>query len=85
MTVDQVEKIMSRYMKGTGWVLPTSSGKLTDVGTGVTLQTSNAPSGELMIEDSITYRHSNEGAFNSDWGVVKFKDGRVEGKIFMPD
>jgi len=85
MTVDQAEEIMSRYMKGTGWILPTSSGKLTDVRSGVTLQTSNAPSGELMIQNSITYRHSNLGAFNSDWGVVKFKDGRVEGKIFMPD
>jgi hypothetical protein len=49
------------------------------------MTTSISPSGELEIQDSITYRHSNEGAFNSDWAVVKFEDGKVVSKVFMPD
>lgn len=89
MTVDQVEIIMGRYMKGTGWpAIPGSkspTGQLVEVGAGGTLATSNSPSGELVIQDSITYRHSNDGAFNSDWGVVKFNDGKVVAKKFMPD
>lgn len=89
MTADQVESIMGRYMKGTGWPAipgsPTPTGQLVEVGSGITMATANSPSGELVIQDSITYRHSNDGAFNSDWGVVKFKDGKVVAKEFMPD
>jgi len=89
MTVNQVEAIMGRYMKGTGWpAVPGSNsptGQLVEVGSGITMATSNSPSGELVIQDSVTYRHSNDGAFNSDWGVVRFKNGRVVAKEFMPD
>ncbi len=89
MTVDQVEVIMGQYMKGTGWpAMPGSSaptGQLVEAGSGITIATSNSPSGELVIQNSITYRHSNDGAFNSDWGVVKFKNGKVVAKKFMPD
>lgn len=89
MTVTEVEAIMGNYMKGTGWpAIPgatSSAGTLTEVGSGITMTTSSTPSGELVIQDSITYRHSNDGAFNSDWGVVKFRNGRVVGKTFMPD
>ena len=89
MTGDQVEEIMGRYMKGTGWpVMPGASsptGQLVDAASGITMATTNSPSGELVIRDSITYRHSNKGAFNSDWGVVRFSNGIVTAKVFMPD
>ena len=89
MTVDQVEKIMGQYMQGTGWpVMPGASsptGQLVDAASDITLATSNSPSGELVIRDSITYRHSNKGAYNSDWGVVRFSNGIVTAKVFMPD
>ena len=89
MSVPEVEAIMGGYMKGTGWpALPgadESGGTLTEVGSGVTMDTAIDHNGEIEIKDSITYRHSNEGAFNSDWGVVKFEDGKVVGKRFMPD
>jgi len=89
MTVAEVEAIMGGYMKGTGWpAMPdsgSSTGQLTEVGSGITMSTSNSPSGELVIQDSITYRHSNDGAFNSDWGIVTFKDGKVVARTFMPD
>ena len=89
MTVDQVEVIMGRYMTGTGWpVMPgaaSPTGQLIDASSGLTMATSNSPSGEMVIRDSITYRHSNDGAFNSDWGVVRFSNGFVVAKEFMPD
>ena len=89
MTRPEVEAVMGAYMKGTGWpAVPeatSSTGQLTDVSSGITLTTRTAPSGELEIQDAITYRHSDDGAFNSDWGVVRFENGRVVGKAFMPD
>jgi hypothetical protein len=81
MTVSEVETIMGGYMKGTGWPANpftksgSSTGQLTEIGSGITMTTSNSPSGELMIQDSITYRHSDDGAFNSDWGVEKSGKG----------
>ncbi|MGD9781754.1 MAG: hypothetical protein AB7V14_06320 [Kiritimatiellia bacterium] len=89
MTVDQVEEIMGRYKKGTGWpVMPgttSPTGQLADAASGIAMATSNSLSGELVIRDSMTYRHSEKGAFNSDWGVVRFSNGMVAAKVFMPD
>lgn len=89
MSVLEVEAIMSKYMKGTGWPAnpnsKSSEGGLTEVGSGITMKTINSPSGELIIKDSITYRHSNKPEYNSDWGVVKFSEGKVISTNFMPD
>ena len=40
--------------------------------------------GEL-VAGSVTYRHTDEGWGNSDWGVVTFEDGRVVQTRFFPD
>lgn len=89
MTVSEVEMIMGDYIKGAGWQALRSSesatATLTELSSEISMQTSVNPSGELEIQDSIVYRHSNKDAFNSDWGVVKFEDGKVVGKTFMPD
>lgn len=89
MTVSEVEAIMGAYMKETGWpAMPqgtSSAGTLTDVRSGITMTTSGSPARQLEIQNSITYRHSNEAAFNSDWAVVKFENGKVLSKAFMPD
>ncbi|WP_338864803.1 hypothetical protein [Myxococcus stipitatus] len=76
MTVEQVEAIMGRYLRGTGWPEnPFTRG--------------NAPgdfrAGELQVADSRVYRHTNEGWGNSDWGVVRFEAGRVVDVTFSPD
>lgn len=34
---------------------------------------------------SVTYRHTDEGWGNSDWGVVTFEDGRLVETEFLPD
>lgn len=91
ISAGEVEEIMGKYIKGTGWPAnpfpdpDSSTGTLTEADLGITLVVSNLPSGELVIQDSIAYRHSNDGAFNSDWAVVQYKDGRVFAKEFMPD
>jgi hypothetical protein len=89
MTVSEVEMIMGDYIKGTGWQALRSAkfspATPMEPSSDRTMKTSDNPSGELEIQDSIVYRHSNEGAFNSDWGVVIFEAGKVVGKTFMPD
>lgn len=89
MTVPEVEMIMGNYLKGTGWQTPRSTesspARPTEPSSDIPLNPSDNPSGELGFQDSVVYRHSNEGAFNSDWGVVKFEDGKVVSKTFMPD
>jgi hypothetical protein len=89
MTVSQVEMIMGDYIKGTGWQALRSTDPSpatpTELSSDITMKTSDNPPGDLEIQDSIVYRHSNEGAFNSDWGVVKFEAGKVVGKTFLPD
>jgi hypothetical protein len=87
MTVEEVEAVMGKYIKGTGWPAGPSTTRqvLTEVGTGISMKTYESPTGELGIQDSVVYRHSNDGAFNSDWGIVRFQEGRVVWKDFMPD
>jgi hypothetical protein len=89
MTLSEVEMIMGDYIKGAGWqALRSTKSSLattTERSSDITLNTSDNLSGELEIQDSIVYRHSNEGAYNSDWGVVKFEAGKVVGKTFLPD
>ena len=86
MNQSEVMSIMGRYMQGTGWpALGDSPGKLVDSGNGNTFESDISPSGELTIKDSIVFRHSNEGSFNSDWGIVSFSDGKVVRVEFSPD
>jgi hypothetical protein len=91
MTEAEVEAIMGHYMKGTGWPAPdfwersSGPGQLAVASSGITFATSVSPSGELALDDSIVYRHSDKGAFNSDFGVVTFEDGRVVSTTFLPD
>jgi hypothetical protein len=90
MTVAQVEAIMKPYIKGTGWPAPDSvkagkQGSLTALCHDFTTKTTASPSGELVMEDCLVYRHSNDAAFNSDWGVVQIRNGRVVRVRFLPD
>jgi hypothetical protein len=41
--------------------------------------------GEMSLQNSVVFRHSDDGRFNSDWGIVEFQDGRVVGVRFSPD
>lgn len=90
MTVARVEAIMKPYIKGTGWPAPDSvkagkQGSLTALCHDFTMKTTASPSGELVMADCLVYRHSNSAAFNSDWGVVQIRNGRVVKVRFLPD
>jgi len=41
--------------------------------------------GEFAPPDSLVYRHATSGDYDSDWGVVRFAEGRVVATEFMPD
>jgi hypothetical protein len=71
MTAQEVDGVMNRYIKGSG---------IAPVG-----RFGSDENGQLMLKESIVYRHSNDGAFNADWGVVTFKDGKVTNVEFLPD
>jgi hypothetical protein len=71
MTPVQVEQIMGPYMQGGGRSLASPE---TEVDEG----------GEIL-SGTVTYRHTDEGWGDSDWGVVTFEDGRVVSTEFLPD
>jgi hypothetical protein len=75
MTAAQVEQIMGEYMTGGGVSVgspgPRLDGRLAEPGAQAT--------------GTISYRHTNEGWGDSDWGIVTFEDGRVVDVEFSPD
>ena len=71
MTPAQVEQIMGGYMIGGGAPLGSSRTEL---------------NGWVeIVAGTVTYRHTNEGWGDSDWGVVTFENGRVVKTEFLPD
>jgi hypothetical protein len=91
MTETQVRDIMGRYMEGTGWpanpfdTRTNAISTLTDVGSGAQYSTATSPAGEMVIRDALVFRHSNDGAFDSDWGIILLSSGRVVSVQFSPD
>lgn len=77
MTETQVRSIMFGYQEGTGWpVIPGPESPPT---------TTAAGNGNLTMANALVFRHSDDGRFNSDWGVIEFKAGRVSRVQFLPD
>lgn len=90
MTEAEVRGIMGRYMDGTGWPaipgsLSNAPGTLNVLGSDAHYAAEASSSGQLAIRDALVFRHSNDGAFNSDWGVVSMSNGRVVHVEFCPD
>jgi hypothetical protein len=71
MTPAQVEQIMGDYMKGGGAPLGSPKTEINEQGE--------------IATGTLTYRHTDEGWGDSDWGVVTFEDGRVVQTEFLPD
>jgi hypothetical protein len=40
---------------------------------------------EITLAGALVFRHSDDGRFNADWGVVHFEKGRVTRVEFAPD
>ena len=79
MTVAQVDAIMGDYMVGGGVPLDSPGSRLD----GRADELSAA--GAKPVTGTISYRHTDEGWGDSDWGVVTFEDGRVVDVSFSPD
>jgi hypothetical protein len=73
MTADEVDRTMSGYMKENGGGPPQSQNLY-----------EFDERGEL-VTGWVTYRHTNEGWGDSDWGVVAFESGHVVRLEFLPD
>jgi len=71
MTPAQVEQIMGAYMNGGGQSLDSSGTEVDERGE--------------IVTGTVTYRHTDEGWGDSDWGVVTFEGGRVVEVEFLPD
>lgn len=90
MTEAQVRGFMAGYKEGTGWPAAPwqpvgSAGTLQTIGSSNTFRTVTDSNGKMSLIDSLVFRHSDDGCFNSDWGVVQLKDGRVLRVEFLPD
>jgi hypothetical protein len=72
MTVNEARAVMVGYIEGTGW--PANP-----------FVASRETTGEFAIQGALVFRHSNDPAYNSDWGIVHFRDGRVTSVEFSPD
>jgi hypothetical protein len=75
MTVDEVEHVMGRYIKGRGAKWPGSEQAAYPVG-----EERDRASGTM------TYRwNAADTSYDSDWGLVTFDDGRVTAVRFLGD
>jgi hypothetical protein len=75
MAVEQVEQIMGQYMRGGYW----PSHPLASVEEPIS-GTEEPASPDIMV-----YRHTSEGWGDSDWGEIRFEEGRVVEIRFLPD
>ena len=72
MTIAEVEQIMGGYYKWNGgdWLPPARAAKI---------------AGKTKGPLEVIYGHSLDGAFNADFGEVRFMDGEVVSVRFLPD
>lgn len=90
MSEAEVLRIMGGYIRGTGWpAIPAADSSnaptLVDASRGSRYATGVSPSNELTVGDSLVFRHSTNGRFNADWGIVTLSAGRVVRVEFSPD
>jgi hypothetical protein len=76
MTIEQVEQLMGNYMGGICYPAHPL---------GLPAGRSAAETEELALPDRAVYRHTNEGWGDSDWGEIRFEEGRVVEIRFLPD
>ena len=79
MTEAEARHLMAGYLEGTGW--PASpfdtagKGKRIDSGIGRSFAVRRLGH-ELALDGALVFRHSEDGAFDSDWGIVEIREGR---------
>ena len=89
MSIAEVDQRMSVYLKGTGLpslpVRLSAATNLTDLSTGNSYRLSDGETGSGNLQTALVYRHSTEGRFNGDWGIVQVHSGRVMSISFSMD
>lgn len=90
MSVADVDAIMAPYIKGSGWpanpnASPGQPSTMHDVGSGRSYSLAPSIGNELKIEGAVIYRHSDAAEYNSDWGIVEFRNGKVLRITFSAD
>jgi hypothetical protein len=70
MRIADVERIMGKYPRGTGWPANILAGQ--------------PPEQELTIPGALVFRPSTDGG-DSNWGIVRIREGRVATVEFSPD
>jgi hypothetical protein len=89
MTEAEVRQIMGQHMEGTGLLAPpgtpANSPSTMNLMSGSQYSTTTSPSRELVLTDSLVFRHSTEAAFNADWGIISFASGKVANVEFSID
>jgi hypothetical protein len=84
MSKPEVDKLFQHYMKGTNW--PVGGSPATLLGTRrVTFEVDTSKKDQLTLKDCDVYRHSDDGKYDSDWGIICFKEGKVNWVDFAPD
>jgi hypothetical protein len=87
MAEGDVERVLAHYMKGSNWVPPpemTSTWEFRIAGSPNVYQ-ARVNEGQVELVGCTIYRHSDDGAYDSDWGIVCFSAGRVSSSEFSPD
>lgn len=87
MTKSEVKEIMDRHIAGglPASPFPGSHGyTIHGSALGNRYSASDPPAREEPV-DSLVFRHSDEGYYNADLGIVSFSGGRVSGVTFSPD
>lgn len=74
MPVAEVLTRMRGYKLGTGWPNPGGPPEVT-----------TPERARALTRGRLFFRHSDEPAFNADWGIVDVRDGRVVSVEFSPD
>jgi len=81
---DKVDEIMGKYLKGTNW--PTSGKQITIPGTKrEKFEIDTSKTDQLTLKNCEVFRHSNEGKYDSDWGIICYKNNIVEYLDFAHD
>jgi len=85
MTKEEVGKLFHTYKKGTNWPYsPSPSMDIIGSQKG-TYDLDTSKKDQMTLKGCDVYRHSDDPKYDSDWGIICFKDNKVNWVDFAPD
>ena len=85
MTRQETEVIMSSYPKGTNWPYSPAPSMKVIGSERVDYELDPEKKEQLTLKGCDVYRHSDEGQYDSDWGIVCYDKDKVVWTDFAPD